>query len=110
MREGAILNNLIKFIIYLLLKEARDVVNLDMQDLECSICFGIWDSKDTVPRLLSRCGHIFCENCLKGQYKPNENGPGGSITCPICDTNQAMKSKDEVNEFPKIFALISLGE
>jgi hypothetical protein len=44
---------------------------LTEQDLKCPICYLIAEE----PHETSCCGHLFCEECIKGiQYKP----------CPIC--------------------------
>ena len=43
---------------------------------ECPVCFEPY--KD--PRLL-KCGHQFCQNCLKDIANHN---PRGNIRCPVC--------------------------
>ena len=43
---------------------------------ECTVCFKLCED----PRLL-KCGHPFCDNCLKNVDK---HAPRGDIPCPVC--------------------------
>ena len=79
-------------------------------ELECTICFGVWDSKEVVPRLLYLCGHNFCDSCLRDSYRAKDDGSGGHVICPLCDKKYDLLNIDGINNFPKIYALISLGE
>lgn len=68
-------------------------------DLNCALCYHPYELKIFTPRFLHssnhrmlKCGHTFCENCLK-DLKDN-----GQLACPVCrsyfasDTNQLMKN------------------
>lgn len=51
-----------------------DTLN-NRQEQECNICFSPFDPNDSVA--LTRCGHIFCQDCIERCARINQS-------CPIC--------------------------
>ena len=50
--------------------------------LQCTICFEPF----TNPKML-QCGHVFCEECLRGHHNANQQErrcPSGNLPCPTC--------------------------
>ncbi|XP_066538051.1 E3 ubiquitin-protein ligase-like [Hoplias malabaricus] len=55
-------------------------------ELECGICYGVYNATTRCPRLLS-CGHRFCESCLLRQGSvvlPAESGTTCGVVCALC--------------------------
>ncbi|XP_070551302.1 uncharacterized protein [Ptychodera flava] len=48
--------------------------DIDDQCLQCPVCFGRY----VRPKVLPSCGHIVCEDCLRGCLS------GRSLKCPLC--------------------------
>ena len=46
-------------------------------DITCPICYGTYNDKDKIPRIL-HCGHTFCQICLMDLRTSN------ILTCPTC--------------------------
>ena len=60
-------------------------------DLTCPICYGTYDNKEQIPRIL-QWGHTFCQRCLMDLRTSN------MLACPTCrswfspDVNQLIKN------------------
>ena len=33
--------------------------------LECGICMNVYDQNERKPKIITSCGHTYCESCLK---------------------------------------------
>lgn len=51
-----------------------------LSELQCQVCENEFSSTN-LPRLISTCGHTFCENCLDTMLSEVEEGQY-KITCP----------------------------
>ena len=49
------------------------------KELECSICFNIFED----PRQLA-CGHVFCGDCAHPMIESANNATMKTIKCPLC--------------------------
>ena len=50
-----------------------------MKNIKCSLCYEKYTEKgENQPKVIEKCGHTFCLNCLKKLFKTNN-----SIKCPL---------------------------
>ncbi|XP_066478058.1 uncharacterized protein [Tiliqua scincoides] len=61
------------------LEEAPD----SSEERACRICYNFFDRGRHASSPL-RCLHAFCLECLSRLQQPHADGPGVSITCPLC--------------------------
>ena len=77
----------------------------------CSICFEPYDQDVVVPRILTACGHTFCEPCLSSLLRllpaatnKKTGGGGKTLGCPVCKTANAVPGGSPT-KLPKNFAI-----
>lgn len=46
--------------------------------MECEMCYEEYNRCERLPKVLSKCGHSFCETCVSQLVKNNE------LSCPYC--------------------------
>lgn len=68
--------------------------------MKCGSCNHQFDEFKHVPRLLIKCGHTVCQECLLKLFN------NGSIPCPTCSTTTYIET---VSELPKNLALLDMG-
>ena len=76
-------------------------------ELNCAVC-GNEYRNDNLPRLLTACGHTYCESCLDTMMTEEEDGTH-HVICPEDNTVTHLDSND-VSEFPKNIALLRVIE
>jgi hypothetical protein len=76
-------------------------------ELNCGVC-GNEYRNDNLPRLLTACGHTYCENCLDTLITEDEDG-NHRVACPDDGTVTYLDSPD-VTQFPKNIALLKVIE
>jgi hypothetical protein len=76
------------------------------KDLTCTMCNQQY-REDNVPRLLPKCGHSFCESCIKSSMEAVEDSESVRITCPDDSMEMVFEDRD-INNFPKNIALVKL--
>ena len=86
-------------------RKANDALTVPFDFLECSVCCERFNTNSRTPRLLSACGHHFCETCLD-TLKRKSHGRW-SIRCPSCQTESNMKN-GEVALMQKNWALVGM--
>ncbi|XP_070551169.1 zinc finger and SCAN domain-containing protein 2-like [Ptychodera flava] len=64
-----------------------DQAVIDEQFLQCSICV----DRFVHPKVLPKCGHIFCKGCLSGVLRANGDE---MLICPICRTDNTSSVRD----------------
>ena len=67
--------------------------------MECGICSKPYDSEDKIPRILTKCGHTYCQHCLTSVFKDR------SIVCQDCKQTTSCSS---VKELPINHSLMQL--
>lgn len=75
---------------------------MEIEDFTCSICKSFYNEKINVPRLLMKCGHTFCEDCIKKKYIDDDN----KLICP--DDNTLYDNINNVEELPKNLSLLNI--
>lgn len=68
--------------------------------MECQICFETFDSKNFIPKLLTNCGHSFCNICIQRLINNKKY-----IICPICREQTKLNSYKEV---PTNYSIIEI--
>ena len=76
-------------------------------ELNCAVC-GNEYRNDNLPRLLTACGHTYCESCLDTMMTEQQDGRH-RVVCPQDSTITYLDS-DDVSEFPKNIALLKVIE
>ena len=69
------------------------------RQLECPICLNNYIS----PRILTKCGHTICENCLNLLLKSNE-----FAICPLCHTKSYFKKEEGIESFKLNYSLMGI--
>lgn len=46
---------------------------MEFDDFNCPLCNSNYNTASKIPRLLTKCGHTFCESCLIEKFKENSN-------------------------------------
>ena len=70
------------------------------RQLECPICLNNYIN----PRILTKCGHTICENCLNLLLlKSNEYA-----ICPLCHTKSYLKKEEGIDSFKLNYSLIGI--
>jgi hypothetical protein len=77
-------------------------------ELNCAVC-GNEFRTDNLPRLLTACGHTYCENCLDTMITEEEEDERHRVVCPEDGTITYTDSCD-VTQFPKNIALLKVIE
>jgi hypothetical protein len=72
---------------------------MEYEELKCSICKDHYNENEKTPRLLTKCGHTYCEECLNLMIKENNQ-----IKCHEDD----ILYEDSINDLPKNMILIKL--
>ena len=75
---------------------------MELEDFNCPLCGKIYDENLYTPRLLLKCGHTYCELCLKQNFSKNKN----IFTCP--DDNFKYQKIKNIDEFPKNITLLNI--
>ncbi|CAL2035757.1 unnamed protein product [Caenorhabditis brenneri] len=88
-------------------EEEEPQADLDMDilgDLSCEVChLEYHEFMDAhAPRMLHKCGHTFCEQCLVELAKLNKNE---FITCPTCSVKTPVR-RGTIEQFPKNYPLL----
>ncbi|CAI2370686.1 unnamed protein product [Moneuplotes crassus] len=65
--------------------------------MECSICFEGYLSEQNVPKILTICGHTYCNTCLGHLQKCDK------VLCPLCHQEMYVTCIDEL---PTNYALL----
>ena len=78
----------------------------------CRICFNNFDFKEHLPRILGKCGHTICSNCIKNYIKALKekfvNYKRFLLKCPFDQQEHLIKDTSTFKIFPKNFILIEL--
>lgn len=61
------------------------------------------------PRLLTGCGHTFCEKCLTDLCVPQGEGKS-SLACPECPKGASSLFLERIEHLPKNLALLNFLE
>ncbi len=67
--------------------------------MQCGICLHGYDSDSRIPRILTKCGHTYCQQCLAGLSKDR------AIICQDCKQTTSISS---VKELPINHSLMQL--
>ena len=76
---------------------------MEFDDFTCPLCNSIYDEKTHIPRMLTSCGHTYCEVCLRNNHTNSENN---SLKCP--EDNTLHYNIKQVEDLPKNLTLIKL--
>ncbi len=68
--------------------------------MECPKCKHSYNDSDNIPRILIKCGHTLCQECIKSLFLES------SIICPECKIKNEAPS---ISSFPKNLALIHMS-
>jgi hypothetical protein len=75
---------------------------MEIDDLDCPLCEGLYNLTTKLPILLSMCGHTFCQDCINKLYDPNSQ----ILTCP--EDNLKMENIQNLEILPKNVTLLNL--
>lgn len=64
-------------------------------------------SDSNPPRLLTMCGHTFCQSCIKNMFPKKKVGGKMKIVCPIDKKTLELINSNPAN-FPKNIVVINL--
>jgi hypothetical protein len=78
-----------------------------LSELACPVCSNEF-SNDNLPRLLTACGHTYCEGCIDTLLRQVEGGDY-VISCPEDSIQLRLKSND-ITQFPKNITLMNVVE
>ena len=78
------------------------------EDLICLHCKGNF-THDNPPRMLTMCGHTFCDTCIKGMIVKKKMNNKFKLTCPE-DKNSIDLNSNNPSFFPKNIALMKILE
>ncbi|XP_042495059.1 uncharacterized protein LOC122074291 [Macadamia integrifolia] len=82
--------------------ETETEMEMEMELPECPVCLQVYNSDDTVPRVLP-CGHSACEACLKQLPQRFSN----TIRCPACTQLVKYPEFQGPSALPKNIDLLS---
>lgn len=74
---------------------------MNLESFECPICQNIYDDKSHTPRILRKCGHTLCSECL-GKILQSS-----SRQCPL-DKKKFGRTSTTIERFHKNFALLGI--
>jgi hypothetical protein len=76
------------------------------KNFQCSVCYENFDEAEKRPRILHKCGHTLCQQCL---HKVIELAPNDSsiqtTSCPICSTKSNFTTESWEKDFQINYAL-----
>lgn len=75
---------------------------MEIDDFCCPICENVYDEEKHIPRLLMKCGHTYCEICLKNKFVDNNN----EFICK--EDNTTYEKIESVSDIPKNLSLLNL--
>jgi len=75
-----------------------------MENIICSICNSEYDEDVKIPRILTQCGHTFCEICISTLINNNTN----TLICPIDKINYSEIINVKFPSNKMLLQLISL--
>jgi hypothetical protein len=75
---------------------------MEIDDLDCPLCKGLYNLNNKLPILLSICGHTFCQECVKKLYYPDSF----TLICP--EDNLKMENIQNLEILPKNVTLLNL--
>ena len=75
---------------------------MEIDDLDCPLCKCLYNMSIKIPRLLYKCGHTYCQDCLYSRF--NEH----TIECPDDKEVYTYENIDRVEDFPKNISLIAI--
>ncbi|EAS00865.1 hypothetical protein TTHERM_00310350 (macronuclear) [Tetrahymena thermophila SB210] len=70
-------------------------------DVKCDSCSQSYDKDNNIPKLLPKCFHTICEQCIATQLHQNQN-----LICPICKENYLNQFKN-LDDFPPNTVILS---
>lgn len=73
---------------------------MEIEDFSCPMCNILYDETTRIPRLLTKCGHTFCHECLVKNMIENQ------LKCP--DDNIEYENISKIDELPKNLTLLNL--
>lgn len=78
------------------------------EDLTCLHCKGHF-SEENPPRILTMCGHTFCDSCIKSMIVKKKINNKYKLVCPEDKTSIDLTSHN-TSFFPKNIALLKILE
>ena len=75
---------------------------MEIEDFNCPICDNLFDDISHIPRMLLKCGHTYCELCIKTKLKENKN----LFICP--EDNNIYDKIENIEEIPRNVTLLNL--
>lgn len=80
-----------------------------MEPAGCIICFNDFDEKIYIPLILTKCGHSFCQVCVKQMSEKAKKENDFSLRCSICKSHQHIDfgNPNFYETFPKNYSLLS---
>jgi hypothetical protein len=73
---------------------------MEIDDLDCSLCQSLYNLSNKLPRLLTKCGHTFCQECLISGLE------SGIHNCP--ENCHATESISSIEDLPKNMTVINI--
>lgn len=73
----------------------------------CEICYLSFNLSDKLPRILTNCGHTYCQNCLETLCVKRKQEQKSQFICPACKIiySFSFANPHDMSMFPKNFAL-----
>jgi hypothetical protein len=66
--------------------------------MDCELCLEEFNNQEHLPKVLSSCGHTFCDKCIMQLWE------NSVISCPLCRVKQRVTNP---KDFPQTnFALL----
>lgn len=75
---------------------------MEIDDFCCPICENVYDEEKHIPRLLMKCGHSYCEICIKNQITENNK----QFICK--EDNELYEKIESISDIPKNLSLLNL--
>ncbi len=80
---------------------------MELKSLYCSVCLQDFDQDDNLPRILTKCGHSFCNTCIPGCITQRAGILNFQLlTCPLCKEIYVIGVLNWKDLFPVNFKLI----